>query len=91
MRFVKDFKDGEEGKLKNILKNCPLTKARFRANAILLSSKSFPIAAIADILDVHRDTVSNWLRNWESKGMLGLFDEQKPGRPRAESKLNYEN
>ncbi|OGU38527.1 MAG: hypothetical protein A2X61_08030 [Ignavibacteria bacterium GWB2_35_12] len=81
MRFIKEFNDGEEEKLKSILKNCPLIKARIRANAILLSSKSFPIAAIADVLDVHRDTVSNWLKNWDNKGMMGLFDEPKPGRP----------
>ncbi len=91
MRFIKQFNDGEEDKLRNILKNFPLIKARIRANAILLSSKSISIAEIADVLDVHRDTVSNWLRNWENKGMMGLFDEAKPGRPRAESKLINEN
>ncbi|TAL69896.1 MAG: helix-turn-helix domain-containing protein [Bacteroidetes bacterium] len=81
MRFVDELKDGEEDKLKLLMKNCPSNKVRLRANAILLSSNNYSIADIASIFNVHRDTVSNWLRGWENKGLMGLFDEPKPGRP----------
>ncbi|OGU40480.1 MAG: hypothetical protein A2X61_12315 [Ignavibacteria bacterium GWB2_35_12] len=86
MKFVKELTNGDSEKLRNILKNCPSFKARMRANAILLSSNSFSIQAIAEVFNVHRDTVSSWLNNWETKGIMGLFDEPKPGRPKHISK-----
>lgn len=88
MKFVKELVNGEAEKLRNILKNCPSFKARMRANAILLSSKSFSITAIAAVFNVHKETVSCWLNNWESKGMMSLFDEAKPGRPKKSCKEN---
>ncbi len=82
MKFVKELKNGDSEKLREILKNCPSVKTRMRANAFLLSSKCFTIETIADVFNVHRDTVSSWLDNWEGKGFKGLFDEPKPGRPK---------
>ncbi|MBI5326446.1 MAG: helix-turn-helix domain-containing protein [Ignavibacteriae bacterium] len=82
MKYVKELTDGDGERLRDILKNSPSLKARIRANAILLSSKCVSIAVISDIFDVHRDTISNWLNNWEARGIEGLFDEPKPGRPK---------
>ena len=88
MKYVKELVNGDAEKLRNILKNCPSLKARMRAGAILFSSKSISIDVIASIFDVHRDTISNWIFNWERKGFIGLFDEPKPGRPRQVCKEN---
>jgi transposase len=47
----------------------------------LLSFEKFPIADIARICRVDRDTVSLWIDNWNEFGEKGLADEEKSGRP----------
>jgi transposase len=47
----------------------------------LLSFEKYPIAEIAKICRVDRDTVSGWLDNWNKFGFKGLEDEEKTGRP----------
>ena len=36
---------------------------------------------IGNILKVHRSKVSIWLRNWQQKGMDGVLEGRRPGRP----------
>ena len=56
-------------------------RVRNRSHAILLSLEKFPIAEIAKICRVDRDTVSGWLDNWNEFKFKGLEDEEKTGRP----------
>lgn len=56
-------------------------RVRNRSHAILLSREQFPIAEIAKICRVDRDTVSGWLDNWNECQFRGLEDEEKTGRP----------
>jgi hypothetical protein len=56
-------------------------RLRNRSHAILLSFEKFPIAEIAKICRVDRDTVSGWLDSWNKFGFKGLEDEEKTGRP----------
>jgi len=58
-----------------------INRVRKRAQGILLSSKRYSIDKIADILEVHRDTVSSWFQAWETSGIAGLFDKPKSGSP----------
>jgi len=51
------------------------------AHAMLLSAKGYSCDAIADILSAHRTTVSLWIDAWHAKGLAGLRDEPRPGRP----------
>jgi transposase len=83
MRFITPLDDSTEKYLFGLLKNGKTFRLRMRAHAILLSSKKYSIDAIADIYNVHRDTVSRWINNWEEKGVEGLEDAPKPGRPRV--------
>jgi transposase len=39
---------------------------------------------------VDRDTVSEWLNRWEVKGMSGLIDAQRSGRPRKSKEAENE-
>jgi transposase len=54
---------------------------RQRAHAILLSAKRYTLDTLADIFAVDRDTMSQWITNWECAGIGGLSDHAKPGRP----------
>lgn len=56
-------------------------RLRNRSHAILLSFEKFPLAEIAKICRVDRDTVSLWIDNWNESGEKGLEDEEKAGRP----------
>ncbi len=56
-------------------------KARIRAHSILLSARGYTIEEIADIYDVHRDTVSSWSDRWDQSGIKGLSDMPSGGRP----------
>ena len=89
MKFVNPIDEKSRKYLKNLVKNAQNYRLRCRAHAILLNDKKYSIDAIADIFEVHRDTVSRWLDSWENKGVDGLKDAPKPGRPRKNN--NSEN
>ncbi|NJO17598.1 MAG: helix-turn-helix domain containing protein [Thioploca sp.] len=80
-KFVALLNEEQINNLKNILKHSEQPRIRQRAHAILLSSKAFSLDEIATILEVNRDTVSNWLNKWEQCGLSGLTDQPRPGRP----------
>ena len=56
-----------------------------RAHGILLSYKGYSIDEIANILEVHRNSVSSWIHAWERVGISELFDKPRSGAP---SQLN---
>jgi len=53
---------------------------RRRAHAILLSHQGHTINQISGILQVRRDAVSRWLKQWEASGLAGLTDKPRSGR-----------
>jgi transposase len=55
---------------------------RIRAHAILLSHAKFKLSQIAHVYSVCRQTVSTWIHAWETKGICGLLDQPRSGRPR---------
>jgi transposase len=61
----------------------PTPRQRQRAHAVLLSAKGYTLDQLADILGTGRDTVSGWLNQWQARGLDGLADAVKSGRPRA--------
>ncbi|HPI20576.1 MAG TPA: helix-turn-helix domain-containing protein [Candidatus Kapabacteria bacterium] len=76
----------EERKLSYLIRNSPKFRIRQRAHAILLYSKNYDIDNLAGIFDVHRDTINRWLVMWDQKGVLGLYDIQRSGRPHINRK-----
>ena len=56
-------------------------RTRYRAHIILLINKGRSINDISEIYDLDRDTVSATIKNWEEKGVVGLFEGKRPGRP----------
>lgn len=59
----------------------PSGRARQRAHAVLLSDKSYTLSQLSDIFDVNCATVSQWIDDWETDGLVGLCDKAKSGRP----------
>jgi len=55
---------------------------RQRAHAVLLSADGYPLKQLVGLLHADRDTISGWLEAWQQKGLDGLADAPKPGRPR---------
>ncbi len=76
----------EERKLSYLIRNSPKFRIRQRAHAILLYSKNYDIDNLAGIFDVHRDTINRWLVMWDQKGVLGLYDIPRSGRPHINRK-----
>jgi transposase len=48
---------------------------------VVLSERRYSIDQIADIYQVDRDRVSQWLEWWEAEQIAGLDDEPRSGRP----------
>ena len=81
MKFVKPLAQDDINQLKELIKTSTTFRIRQRAHTILLSAKRYKIDTLADIFDVDRDTISQWIKNWECAGIGGLSDQAKPGRP----------
>lgn len=80
-KFIKTLSQEEHSRLVENHQTSENFRIRNRSHAILLSVERFPIAEIARICRVDRDTVSLWIDNWNEFGEKGLEDEEKPGRP----------
>lgn len=90
MKFVRTISDEDRRDLYYLIRTSSNYRIRQRAHAIILSEKRFPVEIISGIHDVHRDTVSRWIDVWEEKGINGLFDLPKSGRPKISSKSTFD-
>jgi transposase len=85
MKFVTPLNEATRKELERINHDDPSYKRRIRAQAILLNNRGYRLDALADIFAVDRDTVSQWLTNWEEHAFDGLSDAPRLGRPRKTS------
>ena len=83
MRYVRELTDSELVTLEFAYKNHVSARVRTRAHIIILSSKGYPLQAIADICEITRQTVSAVITRWEESGIIGLYDRPRPGKPRS--------
>lgn len=81
MKFIASLTPEQHEQLQGLMKNSPTHRTRQRAHAVVLSAKQYSVEQIADIFDVDRDTISQWLDNWSASGVAGLADAAKSGRP----------
>lgn len=79
-RFVAPLTDSEQQTLNSAYQHGDKRVLRRRAHAILLSDKGHTINKISEILQVRRDAVSRWLKQWELSGLDGLIDKPRSGR-----------
>ena len=61
---------------------------RQRAQIVLLSARGWPTAAIARRLSITEDTARKWRGRFAGRGLAGLADAPRAGRPRRISALD---
>ncbi len=81
MKFVNQLSISEKLTLRDLHKNSSIHRLRERGLIILMSSAGFMINSIGLVLDLDRDTISGVMDAWEDKGLAGLYDARKSGRP----------
>jgi transposase len=79
----------QRGESENIVSRTPLAKERCRAQALLWLAEGSDVAGVAELLDVSRQTIYNWLTRFQERAELDLrarlLDAPRLGRPRAAS------
>ena len=81
MRYVQPLTDGQRALLEQTMQEDPSFRARSRAHGLLLRAAGTTIKAIAKTSQVHRVTVSTWIKQWEPHGVQSLPDQPRSGRP----------
>jgi len=54
-----------------------------RAEIVLLCAEGLDNSAVAERVRVSRQTVGRWRERFRTQGLMGLYDEHRPGRPRT--------
>src|SRR3989441_6806156 len=81
VRYVQPLTDEQRELLEKTMKEDTAFRARSRAHSLLLSAAGTPIQTIAETYQVHRVTVSAWIKKWELHGAQSLHDQPRSGRP----------
>src|SRR5467141_2274757 len=81
VRYVQPLTDEQRALLEKTMKEDIAFRARSRAHSLLLSAGGTPIQIIAKTYQVHRITVSAWIKKWEQHGAQSLHDHPRSGRP----------
>ena len=81
VRYVQPLTDEQRALLENTMQEDTVFRARSRAHSLLLSAAGMPIQTIAKTYQVHRVTVSAWIKKWEQQGAQSLHDQPRSGRP----------
>ena len=83
------LRDRQRGELEELLSHTPLAQERCRAQALLWLAEGADVAEVAELLQVSRQTIYNWLSRFQERAELDLrarlLDAPRPGRPRAAS------
>jgi transposase len=80
MKFA-HLTDEQASALQVLHKSGKSHRERQRAQAVLLSARGMSLDQLAFVFECDRDTVSNWLNDWQSGGVTALSDAAKSGRP----------
>lgn len=62
-------------------------QVRERARCIILRNQGFAVPELVSIFAVTQKTIHNWIKRWEMKGIVGLYNEKGRG---SKAKLNPE-
>ncbi len=54
-----------------------------RARIVLLCAEGLDNTTVAEQVGVSRQTVGRWRERFRTQGLMGLYDEHRPGRPRS--------
>jgi transposase len=81
--------DRQRGELEDVASHTPWAKERRRAQALLGIAEGSDVGEVAELSQVSRQTVYNWLSRFQERAELDLrarlLDAPRLGRPRAAS------
>jgi transposase len=80
MRYIKGLSRETASLLKRIYQQSQYYQVRQRAHCIQLSYEGYQISELLNIFKVSRNTIYNWFNNWESFGLVGLYNHPGQGR-----------
>ncbi len=80
MRYIKGLTKDTIKLLKRIYKQSKYYQVRQRSHCILHPHERYKISELMAIFGVSRNTIYNWLNNWESSGLVGLYNREGRGR-----------
>ncbi|TET91144.1 MAG: helix-turn-helix domain-containing protein [Methanomassiliicoccales archaeon] len=81
MIFVKRMSEEETEDLRVFMRSAKDARLLKRAQIVWLSHLGRSVQEIADLLDIHSETVREWVHRYNEKDLEGLRDEPRPGRP----------
>lgn len=81
MKFVENLSVPEEKTLRSMQDHHSSSRMRKRAQAIVLSHLKLTVQIIALITGSCRQTVSSWIKSWDTYGIGGLYDNPRSGQP----------
>lgn len=88
MRYIKGLAKDTIKLLKRIHKQSKYYQVRQRSHCILLSHEKYRISELIKIFQVIRNTIYNWLNNWEKLGVIGLYNCSGQGRKKYSTFIN---
>jgi len=75
---------GERGELERISRSLSAAHSLVcRAQIVLASAEGEANTSIARRLGVSNPTICHWRNQWFERGIVGLYGEARPGRPRT--------
>jgi transposase len=81
VRYVQPLTEEQRELLDKTMRGDASFRARTRAHSLVLSAQGMTIKDIAKTSQVHRVTVSAWIKKWERHGAQSLHDHPRSGRP----------
>lgn len=79
MLFAKKYETFDEmNNIYNMHFEAKETKMYLRTRMIMLSWDGYTVPEIGRILDIHPHTVRHWVKQYNEKGIDGLYDLEKP-------------
>ncbi len=80
MKYVAPLTDVEIQTLHEMHRSHPSRRARMRAHSLLLSHQGVSMPQMARIYQVDYRSVSSWIDQWQTKGLVGFYDQPGAGR-----------
>src|ERR671933_1486337 len=80
MKYVAPLRDDEIQTLHEMHRYHPSRRARMRAHSLLLSHQGIAMPQIARIYQVDYRSVSSWIDQWQTRGLVGFYDQLGAGR-----------
>ena len=81
MRFIENISQETISMFQRIYKQSRHHRVRQRAHCILLSFQHHTTPELVEIFQVDRIPIYHWFNAWESRCLVGVYDQPQQGRP----------